>query len=218
MPVSVPSPRQDTIVQTALQIARTQGLKAVTMRAVAAQLEVTPMALYRHLADREELMRLVADRVGELVRPQPPQGAGWQDRARAWAVAQRRVLRDYPGLAGWLMENGPAGPQAYRLLEELAATLTDAGLTDTEIAHGATLVMSWTFSRVAIEDNAAARDDTDGDVRARAFVVGLESVDPTQHRTATRIGPVLFALSMSEIFDRGLDTILLGLTAGTKDR
>jgi AcrR family transcriptional regulator len=205
-------------VQTALELAGAQGLKAVTMRAVAARLEVTPMSLYRHIADREELIRLVADRVGELVRPEPPVGAGWQDRARAWAVAQRRVLRDYPGVAGWLMENGPAGPQAYRLLEELVAALAEAGFSDTEIAHGATLVMSWTFSRVTIEDNAEARGDSDGDTRARAFVTGLETVDHAQHLTAARVGPVLFTLSMSEIFDRGLDSILLGLDAGRSGR
>lgn len=184
------------------------------MRAVASQLEVTPMALYRHVADREELMRLVADRVGERVRPEPTSGAEWADRARQWAVAQRRVLRDYPGLAAWLLDNGPAGPQAYRLLEELASALADGGLSDIEVARGTALIMSWTFSRVAIEDNAAARGDTTGDTRARAFTTGLDSLDEGQHPNAARIGPVLFALSMQEIFDRGLDSILLGITAG----
>jgi AcrR family transcriptional regulator len=185
------SGRRQSIVQAALDIARAEGLKAVTMRAVASRLKVTPMALYRHVADREELMTLVADRVGELVRPQPPAGAGWQDRARAWAVAERRVLRDYPGLADF---------------------------SDIEIAHGAVLIMSWTFSRVAIEDDAEARRDTDGDSRGRAFVAGLDTVDPSVHTTAARIGPVLFTLSMQDIFDRGLDSILLGLEAGRTDR
>ncbi len=212
------SGRRQSIVQAALDIARAEGLKAVTMRAVASRLKVTPMALYRHVADREELMTLVADRVGELVRPQPPAGAGWQDRARAWAVAERRVLRDYPGLAAWLMGNGPAGPQAYRLLEELVSALAEADFSDIEIAHGAVLIMSWTFSRVAIEDDAEARRDTDGDSRGRAFVAGLDTVDPSVHTTAARIGPVLFTLSMQDIFDRGLDSILLGLEAGRTDR
>ena len=74
--------------------------------------------------------------------------------------------------------------------------------------------MSWTFSRVAIEDNADARRRTKRRNRARAFVAGLSEVDPAQYPTAARIGPEFFTLSMQEIFDLGLDSIIAGLRAG----
>ena len=121
---------RDSIVRTALDITRSDGLSAVTMRAVAARIGVTPMALYRHVASRDELVRLTADRVGSLVHPEPTAGADWKEHARAWALSQRRVLRAHPGLAAWLTKNGPAGPEAYRLLELLAAALSSAGFDD----------------------------------------------------------------------------------------
>lgn len=202
---------RDGIIEAALDITRTDGLWAVTMRAIAARFDVTPMALYRHVADREELVRLVADHIGSLVRPEAPPEATWEQQARAWAIAQRGTLRQYPGLAEWLMANGPTGSEAYRLLELLASALVAGGFDDARVARGAAQIMSWTFSRVAIEDNADARRRTKRRNRARAFVSGLSEVDPAQYPTAARIGPEFFTLSMQEIFDLGLDSIIAGL-------
>lgn len=206
-----PTLSRESIIEVALGITRAEGLRAVTMRAVAARLDVTPMALYRHVADRDELVRLVADRVGSLVLPDAHSDAPWDEQVRAWAIAQRRTLREHPGLASWLMENGPAGTQAYRLLELLAFALSVGGYNDAGVARGAALIMSWTFSRVAIEDKAAERQLAQHGNRARAFVAGMGDIDPTSHPTATRIGREFFTLSMQEIFDLGLESILAGL-------
>jgi AcrR family transcriptional regulator len=84
---------RDAIVGTALDIAQREGLGAVTMRAVAGSLGVTAMALYRHVADREQLVRLVSDRIGGMVRPRSTADASWEQRARAWAQAQHEILR-----------------------------------------------------------------------------------------------------------------------------
>ncbi|MBT0774011.1 TetR/AcrR family transcriptional regulator [Kineosporia sp. J2-2] len=205
---------RDAIVQVAMNISREQGLPAVTMRAVAAPFGVTPMALYRHVGDREDLARLVTDRVGALVRPPAGPGTPWAGRVRAWARVQRSVLRDYPGTAAWLIENGPSGPEAYRLLELLAAALADSGLDDARVARGTALVMSWTFSRIAVEDSialAGRRSPRRG--RTQSFVTGLATVDPATHPVATRIGEDFFTLPGEVVFDTGLDWIVAGLTA-----
>lgn len=193
-------------MQAALEISRAEGLPAVTMRAVATRFEVTPMALYRHITDRPTLVRLVADRIGTLVRPGAPADAEWDARVRAWAQAQRSVLRAHPGTAAWLIANGPSGPEAYRLLEYLASALVDARLDDARVARGTALVMSWTFSRISIEDQAQL-------TRPQSFVEGLETVDAVKHPIATRIGPEFFTLAPEVVFETGLDWIIAGLTA-----
>ena len=48
--------RKDQILAAALALADEAGLEAVTMRAVAARVGITPMALYRHVADKESLL------------------------------------------------------------------------------------------------------------------------------------------------------------------
>ncbi|MDG4782328.1 TetR/AcrR family transcriptional regulator C-terminal domain-containing protein [Micromonospora sp. WMMD961] len=204
---------RDAIVDMAVDITRSDGLSAVTMRAVAARFDVTAMALYRHVSDREGLIRLVADRIGRLVCPQSSTGASWDERARAWATAQRDVLRQYPGVAAWLIDNGPAGPAAYDLLEVLVAALADAGFDDATVARGAASIMSWTFTRVAVEDLANARVRRRVPDRTVAFLGGLSGIDAASHPVTSRVGPELLALPLPEIFDAGLGLILAGLTS-----
>lgn len=202
---------RDLIVETALTIARTEGLPKATMRAVGSRLGVTPMALYRHLSDRDELNRLVVDRIGAAFALDCTPDADWEEKARSWARVQRAGLRDYPGVAAWLMDNGPAGANAYRILDILAAALTEAGFDDARVARGATLIMSWTFSRVAIEDNADLRRAAERSRRSGAFVSGLTDFDMADYPTASRIGAELFTLRMKEIFDTGIEAIITGL-------
>ncbi|MFC0097988.1 TetR/AcrR family transcriptional regulator [Micromonospora marina] len=201
---------RDAIVGKALDIAHREGLGAVTMRAVAGSLGVTAMALYRHVTDHEQLVRLVADRIGGLVRPRSAADASWEQRARAWAQTQRETLRQYPGVAAWLINNGPAGPEAYRLLDNLLETLHDAGFDDATAISGAATIMSWTFTRVAIEDSADDRVRRRSPVRTAAFLDGLSGVDAAVHPFATGMGPTFFTLPPPEIFDTGLDWILTG--------
>lgn len=208
---------RDAIVGKALDIAHREGLGAVTMRAVAGGLGVTAMALYRHVTDREQLVRLVADRIGGLVRPHPTADASWEQRARAWAEAQREILRQYPGVAAWLINNGPAGPEAYRLLDNLFEVLHDAGFDEATTARGAATIMSWTFTRVAIEDSADDRARRRSPERTAAFLDSLSGVDAAAHPFSTDIGPMFFTLPLSEIFDTGLDWILTGLGRSPKE-
>ncbi|MGO1849158.1 TetR/AcrR family transcriptional regulator [Microbacterium sp.] len=202
---------RDLIVDTALAIVREDGLQKVTMRAVGSRLGVTPMALYRHIGDREELSRLVVDRIGAAFELDCAGEAPWDEKATSWARVQRRGLRQYPGVAAWLMDNGPAGRNAYRVLDLLAEALTEAGFDNAQVARGATLIMSWTFSRVAIEDNADLRKAARRPNRSREFVSGLSDFDPDDYPAASRVGTELFTLSMEEIFDVGLQSIIHGL-------
>ncbi len=206
-----PELNREGLVAAALDIAGDRGLAAVTMRALASRFDVTPMALYRHVADRDELIRLAVDRVGGLVRAPSAHDATWEQRARSWARAQRDVLRRYPGVAAWLVANGPAGPHAYRLLELLASALADAGFDDARVARGTALIMSWTFTRIAVEDDADPRVQARQPDRAQSFVAGLGEIDADTHPTTARIGTEFFTLPMREIFETGLDWIIAGL-------
>jgi TetR/AcrR family tetracycline transcriptional repressor len=54
---------RDAVVDTALRVADGEGLEAVTIRRLAQELSVTPMALYWHFKDKEGLLAAVADRM-----------------------------------------------------------------------------------------------------------------------------------------------------------
>lgn len=69
------------IVEAGIGIADREGLDAVSMRRVASELRAAPMALYRHVADKDALVAEMLDRVYAEWRPPEPAPAGWRERA-----------------------------------------------------------------------------------------------------------------------------------------
>lgn len=202
---------RDVVVSTALEITSAKGLSALTMRELAAQLDVTPMAVYRYVPNRDALVKLVADGIGALIHPEMNPTRPWDVDARSWALEQRRVLRHHAGVAAWLVQNGPAGQEAYRLLDLLAGCLIRGGFGTSDVARGCAAIMSWTFTRVLVEDAAEERAADGHQERSTAFLSKLTTISPHEHPGATDVGQEFFTLSMEEIFHSGLNAILDGL-------
>ena len=113
----LPRPRltRDTVLVSALARADATGLDALSMRALAAELGVVPMALYKHVANKDELIDGMVDLVWAEVEPPAIGGAAdarstavpavpWHEAMRARAVSLRAALRRHPWAVG-LMES-----------------------------------------------------------------------------------------------------------------
>ncbi|OZM77650.1 GntR family transcriptional regulator [Pseudonocardia sp. MH-G8] len=88
------------IVATGLSVADGEGLEAVSMRRLAAELGVAPMSLYRHLAGREELEHLLVRAVFR-AHPLPEPGPeGWRAKLELVSRTQWQAYRRHP----WLPE------------------------------------------------------------------------------------------------------------------
>jgi AcrR family transcriptional regulator len=206
------------IVSTAQELVAERGLGNLTMRALADRLSVTPMSIYRHVENRDALVVLVADEIGGLVRPGVDPDAAWHHNARAWAIAERDVLRRFPGLAAWLMANGPAGEQAYRTFDLLAEQVLRGGFDHEEAARICAGIMSWVFSRVGIEDAQRERRKSTGVARAHQFLAGLATLGTGDHPSAVLLGPRFFSMDMDTLFTSGLDALLAGYAASEMPR
>ena len=88
------------VVAAAVELADTQGLAAVTVRALGEALAVSTMSVYTHVGSRDDLVVLMADHAhAEL--PRPPFGrAGWRTRVRRVAEANLDLYRRHP----WLLD------------------------------------------------------------------------------------------------------------------
>jgi AcrR family transcriptional regulator len=79
------------IAEAAVGIADAEGLDAVTMRRLAAELGVAPMAAYRYVSGKDELLELMVDFVyGELELPE--EAMDWREAMRTLALRVRAVL------------------------------------------------------------------------------------------------------------------------------
>jgi AcrR family transcriptional regulator len=152
------------------------GLDALTVRAVAARLGSSPMALYRYVADRDELVAHVVDHtLAAVVLPPHPDRP--EDRAswlREMAARTRRALLDHPGVAEHLYVLGPSGPHGMRFMDRVCRVLMDTGRDPAQTASAYT----WLMVTVA----AFAARETQGRRIARAA-----ELDPaTLHELFTR--------------------------------
>src|SRR5215472_17170396 len=90
----------ERIVAAAVQVADAEGLAAVSMSRVAAELGAAPMSLYRHVSAKDELLTLMLDAAyGPYpAQPQPEAGPepGWRAGLSKWAWAMRAATQRHP--------------------------------------------------------------------------------------------------------------------------
>lgn len=118
----------DRIAAAAIEVADAEGLAAVSMQQVAARLDVTKMALYRHVASKAELVAVMTESaVGE-----PPDlsavPGGWRPRLVRWAELMRAAWQRHPWLPAATTGERMTGPREVGWTESAVAALAGTGL------------------------------------------------------------------------------------------
>ena len=132
---------RERVLSAAVALADAQGLPALTMRRLAADLGVEAMSLYYHLPSKESLLdglvESVLAEVDEAVsRLYPPRAGGWRTRLRQRFLAARQVMLRHPWAPGLIgsRRTVPAGVYAY--YDAILGTMIDAGFSY-HLAHRA---------------------------------------------------------------------------------
>jgi len=129
--VEGPALDRDRLVATLLKIARTEGLGAVNMRRVAAELSVSPRLLYHHVRDKGQMIDILSDAITARNMPDlSPRD--WETRLRNVVKAARLAYVDYPGIPASILAhavNKLHHPYASKIREGVLQALRDAGLS-----------------------------------------------------------------------------------------
>ncbi|MFI7416831.1 GntR family transcriptional regulator [Nonomuraea sp. NPDC049684] len=198
---------RDRVVRAAMEIADAGGLAALSMRAVAAELGVATMALYRHLEGKAELTQLIADAAfAEIGYPEPP--PGWRSHLRVAAQLQWAAYQRHPWLPRLVSITRPGtlpGQLAYGLwtLRALDGLGLDPG---TRIHIYATVVNYVRGTAINIESEAAAELDTG--MTSKQWGKAKLSVDGPLIARVTDPGA---ELDLQSLFAFGLERLLDGL-------
>jgi AcrR family transcriptional regulator len=86
---------RDRVLTAAVALADEVGIEALSMRRLAQELGVVPMALYKHVANKEELLDGMVDALVSEIDP-PVSGAGWQNAVRLRVLSARAALLRHP--------------------------------------------------------------------------------------------------------------------------
>lgn len=168
------------VVGAALAIADRDGLAAITMQAVARRLEVTPMALYRHVADKDDLLDALVERLlGEV--DVPPPDLPWPERLAHLGRSMRAVARRHPAVFPLLLQRPAATDAARATRDQVVAALVDAGASKATAARLERVVASAILGFAASEatgrfrEHSSATVDADYAVLERMIRSGLEA-------------------------------------------
>lgn len=205
----------DRIVRRGIAIADAEGLSAVSMRRVGAELGAATMSLYRHVADKDDLVNRMIDAafldVGDLPDPPP---SGWRVGLESAAHDLWATFRRHPWLAAALSFTRPQPTAAGMAYSDRVLTALDELGLDPVTAFSAHLIV---FDHVR---GAATSLEPERQAEADTGLSGDEWMDtrvPELRATmATRDMPVLTRIMdalMADGYDHDLDALFAtGLT------
>ncbi|MEV6333365.1 mycofactocin system transcriptional regulator MftR2 [Nocardia vinacea] len=136
---------ESEIVEAALRVVREDGVEKLSMRRLSRELGVSPMAPYYYVADKRELLDLVATAALTGVRKPPADSGPWQQRLRDLIDQIDEKLRKHPGLGDVLIEQ-MLGKQ-LDLIAAIMEILFEAGFNDRNVLAGYATIHTYLFGR-----------------------------------------------------------------------
>jgi TetR/AcrR family transcriptional regulator, tetracycline repressor protein len=181
------------ITSTAIEMIDEVGVEKLTMRAVAARLDVSAMALYHHVEDKDELLRMVGDDVlGRLQLPRPDDG-DWREQFIGVSLAAVDALLEVPGLSSVLLSSKML-PNAWRLVQFCVDQLERGGLDHARAQEVYAGVHTLVLGRLLIEENAK--------LRRAGRSLSLNADDETREYVKTLRSRAGFVGALTALIDR----------------
>ncbi len=209
----------DTIVAAGITVADTEGLAALSMRRVAAELDAAPMSLYRHVRDKDELLlRMIDSAIAECPLPDD-RPESWREGLELAARALWATFRRHPWLPAALSLTRPQLlPGALAYSEWVLGVLTAAGMDP--LTTFTTHLTVFTFVRgtavnLEMEADAEAASGQTSDEWMSEQEPMLEALvaDGRHPNFARVLRDMEFDLDLDQLFEFGLQRLLDGIAA-----
>ncbi|MFF2202127.1 TetR/AcrR family transcriptional regulator [Streptomyces sp. NPDC058145] len=175
-----PALSREGIVAAAVAVLRAEGLRKVTMRRLAQELDTGPASLYVYVRNTDELHAAVLDELLGTVGS-APSGGGWRERLERVLTDCTRMLLDHPDLARSALTARPSGPHYLNLIETLLALLAEGGVPRDRAAWGVDLLLQHATATAAEH----AGEKSPGDWQALDSALRGASEDTHPHIAAS---------------------------------
>ena len=205
-----PALSRNGVVDAALRILDQEGLDAISMRRVAQALGTGVASLYAHVANKEQLLQLLLDRIyGELSVP-PPDPERWQEQIKDFARDLRALLHRHRDIARITFGPMPVGPNFVVVMEGFMAVL-DAGGVQGHVAAAAGDLISLYAQAYALEESAAYGSPAE---RSGAEIRDyLMSLPPERFPHVLGLAVMMQDGNANDRFELGLDVLVRGIAS-----
>jgi TetR/AcrR family transcriptional regulator, tetracycline repressor protein len=202
------------ILDAALELVDEEGMGALTMRRLGAELGVNPMSIYHHLPGKVALISGLVELAFSGMRVRYPDGAPWRDRVRAWAEAYRDLVRTHPNLVIEIVSNAAAATEAVLLVNEpLYGALDESGLPPAEVVRAADSVVDFVHGFAIAEGAQPPGHPFDRRELLERLEAGVADGLPATSRVFGALTRNEACYDFDRGFDAGLGILLKGIEA-----
>lgn len=197
------------VVAAGVNLVRAQGLRQLSMRALAERLGVTPMAVYKHVANREELaLRVVTEVFATLTLPDERlEPLPWlQELARR----VRTLGLQNRGIMDFLLDEGPVVTGTLVILDRTVRKLHDAGVPWKEAGELHNTFFSWLAGAVRRQEQWSARAP-DAPPLFQRFFEEASAMPPEEYPGIAHSLPHMQATDIEAEFELSLNFMLEGI-------
>jgi AcrR family transcriptional regulator len=150
---------RERIVAAAIDLADADGLGALSMARLAERLGCGTMSLYRHVANKDELVVFMLSEA-PAPPPAPSGGANWHDALATWASGLWDVYHRHPWILQAASSGPPADPGQVAWLEAGLATLSDTRLAERDKLAAVMAVLHFVRGAAALSIETGSFDNT----------------------------------------------------------
>jgi TetR/AcrR family tetracycline transcriptional repressor len=206
---------RERIVDAALAIVDADGLDALNMRRVAADLGTGPASLYAHVAGKEELLDLCVDRVATGLQIPDPDPDRWEEQVKGFVRDLHHSLLEHRDLARASLARIPTAPATLQVVDRVLALLRAGGLPDQVVAWASDLLPQFAVTsayEASLFLDRMASDE--GERYLRELGEYFAALPPERFPNITALaGPLMHDPAPDARFEFGLDVIVRGLSA-----
>jgi len=205
----------DRVLTGALELADAIGVESFTIRKLADQLDVRPMTIYHHVANKEAIIDGIVDLVFSEIEL-PPEDVDWKRAIRRRCDSVREVLARHPWAPPLMESRTSPGDATLRHHDAVIGCFRRGGLSLEMTAHAYAVVDSYVYGFAHQEANLPFNGTEDISELADAIIAELP-VDEFPHLTEFTAQHVLRpGYSFGASFEFGLELILDGLEAAAR--
>jgi AcrR family transcriptional regulator len=204
------------VADRGLALADAEGLDGLTIRRLAADLGVTPMALYWHFRSKEELLDGLADQIWAEIDTDVDTSAGWVDQLRALLSSLVQVLRRHPSAAELLIAGEKRNSEAALQASEAALAVLHRGGFTAEQASAITRNALWTALALAMSEPGYGPGMTEAErnEKMRLSRIRLAMLPPEKYpRLIEAAVPMTDCQNLDEHYRFGVELFIAGVRA-----
>ncbi|MER7398284.1 TetR/AcrR family transcriptional regulator [Streptomyces sp. NPDC000151] len=209
-----PAFSREAITAAAVALADAEGLDAVTMRRVAAEVGAGVMSLYGYAPDKETLLELMVDHVSGELPTDGPLSGDWRSDLKAIGHLQRALMLRHPWLPAALTTRRTPGPHALAFLEHALAALRPTRLDGAAKLEVFSQLTGFVAGHVGYEIARSAAAEAPGRAAAEARYLAAVAADGHHPELAAALAAPGRPLAPDATFTRFLDRLIDGLDTG----